>query len=300
MNVNPPALPSQRHVGAVTLPTSSPPGALIATQPELPISQAHLAGRQLAQFPDLQFGSSTVNASAHVAPGTEWRAMIGWALVGGSLLFATIASMGGFLLLLAVGAIAAFFQARRTRALIHGQAVRVDANQLPELHACVQEFSTRLGLQAAPEVYMLEDGAVNGFAVKLAGKDMMLLTDDAVWGAMQSKNPRALGFIVAHELAHFALGHTGYLRGLIRTVFPPLQRLDELSADNVARELVGDKQVAFEGIKLLTVGPQMSHYINDAALREQAESVAASSLSTKVEKTMTHPLLMRRLFNVMH
>ncbi|MDP3152191.1 MAG: M48 family metalloprotease [Archangium sp.] len=287
MNVNPPALPSHRHVGA------------IATQSELPVSQAHHAGHHPAAFPDLQFGSGAVNAAAHVAPGTDWRTAVGWVLVGGGLLFATISSMGGFLVLLAVGAVAAWFQARRIRALIHGQAVRIDANQLPELHACVAQFSSRLGLPQAPELYMLEDGAVNAFAVKLAGKDLMLLTDDAVWGAMQSKNPRALGFIVGHELGHFALGHTGYLRSMIRAVFPPLRRLDELSADNVARELVGDAQVAFEGIKLLTVGPQMSHYINDAALREQAEAVAANKLSAKVEKTMSHPLLMRRLFNVM-
>ena len=287
MNVVPPSLPSHRHVGAV------------ATQSELPVSQAHLAGPRTPPFPDLQFGSSPVDSAQHIAAGTSWRAAVGWVLVGGGLLFATIASMGGFLLVLAFGAVAAWFQSRRIRALIHGQAVRVDGAQLPGLDACVQVFSQRLGLKEVPEVYMLEDGAVNGFALKLAGKDMMLLTDDAVWGAMQSKNPRSLGFIVGHELAHVALGHTGSLRGLIRTVFPPLRRLDELSADNVARELVGDAQVAFEGIKLLTVGPQMSHYINDDALRVQAEAVVSNSLSAKVEKTMAHPLLMRRLHNVM-
>lgn len=285
MNANPPSLPSHRHVGA------------IATQSEQPL---HLAGLKPSNhFPSLDFGSSTVNAAAHVAPGTDWRAALGWVLVGGGLLIATISSMGGILLLLAFGAIVGWFQARRIRALVNGQAVRIDASQLPQLDACIQSFSSRLNLKQVPEVYMLEDGAVNGFALKLAGKDMMLLTDDAVWGALQSKNPRSLGFIVGHELAHVALGHTGYLRSIIRAVFPPLRRLDELSADNVAAELVGDSQVAFDGIKLLTVGPQMSHFINDDALRAQAEAVVANRLSAKVEKTMTHPLLMRRLHNVM-
>jgi Zn-dependent protease with chaperone function len=284
MNPQPPALPSQRYAGATAMP---PP---MMRAPEAPVSPA---------FPDLEFGSDSVQASAHVSPGTTWRAVLGWILVGGSMLVATIASMGMFLGVLLFGAIAAWFQNRKTKALIHGQAVKIDAAQLPELHTCVESFSARLGLKEVPEVYMLEDGVVNGFALKLAGKNMMLLTDDAIWGALQSNNPQSLGFIVGHELAHFALGHTGYLRNLVRTVFPPLKRLDELSADNVARELVGDEQIAFDGVKLLVVGPQMSHYMNDEALRAQAEAVVANKLSKKVEKTMSHPLLMRRLHNVM-
>lgn len=277
MHLNASSSPSHRHGGAVAL-----------------------HGDQPAQlFPDLDFGSAPVNAAAHVAPGTDWRTAVGWLLVGGGLLFATISTMGGILLLLVFSAIVGWFQARRVRAQVNGQAVRVDSTQLPQLNACVQAFASRLSLKEIPEVYVHEDGAVNGFALRLAGKDMLLLTDDAVWGALQSKNPRTLGFIVGHELAHVALGHTGYLRSIIRAVFPPLRRLDELSADNVARALVGDAQVAFDGVKLLLVGPQLSHYVSDAALRLQAEAVVANGLSAKVEKTMTHPLLMRRLHNVL-
>lgn len=280
--------PLSRHVGAV------------ATQSEMPAAVNVSAPQPLeGRFPNLEFGSSAVNAAEHVAAGTSWRVMLGSVLAVVMLLVATVASAGGFLIVLAIGAVLTWFQSRRVRALIHGQAVRIDTRQLPALDACIQSFSKRLNLKHVPDVYMLEDGAVNGFALKLAGKEMMILTDDAVWGSLQSKNPRALGFIVGHELAHAALGHTGYFRGMVRTIFPPLRRIDELSADNVARELVGDVQVAYEGVKLLTVGPQMSHYINDEALRAQAASVVANKLSAKVEKTMTHPLLLRRIHNVM-
>lgn len=248
---------------------------------------------------DLEFGSAPVDASQHVADGTSWRATLGWLVLAGVFGVALVGTMGGILFLLALGAFAAWMQSRRVRAVIQGQAVRIDAAQLPELNVCVESFCARLGLKEVPELYLYEDGALNAFALKLAGKQMVLMTDDAVWGALASKNPRSLGFVIGHELAHIALGHTSAPRHFIRSVFPPLARLDELSADNVAKALVGDAQVAFDGVKLLTVGPQLSHYMNDAALRAQAQAVVENKLSAKVEKTMSHPLLMRRLHNVM-
>ena len=78
-----------------------------------------------------------------------------------------------------------------------------------------------------------------------------------------------------------------------------MKRLDELSADNVALALVGDTQVAFDGIKLLITGPQLSHFINDDALRAQAEEVVAARISKKAERAMSHPLNLRRLHNVL-
>jgi Zn-dependent protease with chaperone function len=140
---------------------------------------------------------------------------------------------------------------------------------------------------------------VNGFAAKVGRKDIVLLTDDLVWGALSAKNPRALGFVLAHELAHVALGHTRTFRSLMRMVVKPLGRLDELSADNVARALVDDDTVAFEGLKILAVGPQLSAYLDDDALIAQANEVVANKLSKKVEKTMTHPMIMRRLVNIL-
>ncbi|MFE8600327.1 M48 family metalloprotease [Archangium violaceum] len=115
--------------------------------------------------------------------------------------------------------------------------------------------------QSAPEVYIVEESVQNAFAVKLGKKNLILLTDDMVWGALQSRDPRALGFIVGHELAHIALNHTGTLRSSMRTTFRPLARADELSADNVAAQLVGDARIAIHGLALLTVGPQLLPYI---------------------------------------
>lgn len=145
------------------------------------------------------------------------------AVIGG-LIVATAASMGALLGPLRMGAIAAWFQMRRARAIIRGSGLAVGLAQLPEVHQLVGPFSKRLGLKEAPEVSVVEDRVQNGFAVKLGKTNTILLTDDVVWGALQSRDPRALGFVIGHELAHFALNHTGALQGAVRTRSPPPRR----------------------------------------------------------------------------
>jgi Zn-dependent protease with chaperone function len=265
------------------------------------LSPSALALRHSAQaeLPSFNFPQEAVDASRHVAPGTALYTTLGYFIVVVGLGALTLLSGGALLAVLPIGAIISWFQARKVRALIRGSGVQVSATQLPEIHAMVESFSRRLGLSAVPEVYIVEENVQNGFAVKLGKKNLILLTDDMVWGALQSRDPRALGFIVGHEMAHIALNHTGAIRSMLRTSFRPLARADELSSDNVAAQLVVDARIAIHGLALLTVGPQLLPYINEEALLQQAREVSEDSLSKKAERSLTHPLLMRRIGNLM-
>lgn len=273
----------------------------LPTFPMSPVSEGRStpAKSPKKSMPRFEFGSDAVRAADHVAPWSNVYAIVGWTVAIGGILVATVASMGGFLVLLAMGAITAYFTAKKIRARIRGSGLEVSASQLPELQELVLGFSERLGLEQAPEVFVVEDSVQNGVAVKLGKKNMVLLTDDVIWGALDSRDPRSLAFVVAHELAHIALGHTGTLRTAIRTAMPPLSRLDELSADNVAKALIADNDVAVLGLALLTVGPQLLPYVNEVALKEQARSVLADKQTKKAEKGLTHPLLMRRIANML-
>lgn len=251
-----------------------------------------------AGFPELSFGDAPVQASSLQAAGTGLWVAVGWLGVLASLGALVITTMGLGLIGLVIAPIVDFFRARKVRALIHGSGVQVSNKQLPEIHACVEQFSRRLGLKEAPAVYVVESEMQNGFAAKIGRKHVVLLTDDIVWGSLYAKDPRALGFVVGHELAHVALGHTGTIRSTLRTIVRPLSRLDELTCDNVAKALVNNERVAFDGLKLLAVGPQLSRHVNDEALIEQAREVMSNKLSKKAEGQMTHPLIMRRIANI--
>jgi Zn-dependent protease with chaperone function len=278
-------------------PYASPVGSSNGALARAP-AQALRASDQ-ASLPSFDFPTAPVEARQHVASGTGLYTTLGYILLVIGTLATALASAGISLVVFAIGAIVAWFQSRRIRALIRGSGVQVSPAQLPELYSLVESFSRRLGMAHPPEVYIVEENVQNGFAVKLGKKDLILLTDDMVWGALASRDPRALGFIVGHELAHVALGHTGSIRSGIRTMFRPLARADELSSDNVATQLVGDPQIAIHGLTLLTVGPQLLMYINDEALLQQAREVCADSLSKKAERNLTHPLLLRRIGNLM-
>jgi Zn-dependent protease with chaperone function len=274
----------------------------VASVPQSPAqfgNSAVLAPMQNESLPRLEFPSNSVDPGQYLTSGAGFYAIIGWAIIGGGLLALALFTMGIGLLILVPGAIGAYFAAKRARAYIRGSSIQVSAEQMPEIHSIVQDFAQRLGLSETPELYIAEDSVANGFAVRLSKKNVIILTDDAVWGSLASPNQKALGFIIGHEMAHIALGHTGFIRSMMRNVVRPLARLDEMSADNVAKELIGDSKAAVQGLALLTVGPQLLRHLNLNALELQAREVASSKLSKKAERNLTHPLLLRRIDNML-
>ena len=247
-------------------------------------------------FPALEFSGGAVDAKKHVAPGTGLRTLLAWVPMLAVLAMITFTTFG-------IGLIAALLSGWLLRKKIHarikGSGVRVGPDQLPEIHKVVEGFARRLGMKKMPEVYVVEDAVQNGVAVKLGSDDIVLLTDDVIWGALHAGDARALGYVIGHELAHVALGHTGTLRSLQRNTFPSLGRLDEFTADNVAAALVNDRSLAVKGITLLTVGPQLVPHINMAAMERQAKEVWSDKQSKKAEQGLSHPLLFRRIANVL-
>ena len=100
----------------------------------------------------------------------------------------------------------------------------------------------------------------------------MLLIDDTVTACVLTGNMQSLNFILAHELAHHALGHTGTIRSYITASFKKLSRLDEFSCDRVAAAIVDDSEATVDALSILLAGPQLFPYLNRQALAEQAHS----------------------------
>ncbi len=101
--------------------------------------------------------------------------------------------------------------------------------------------------------------------------------------------------VIAHELAHIALGHTGVVRGFIAKFYKKLSRLNEHSADRVAFALVQKQEIVLAGLLMLTAGHQLMKYVNFDAVRIQAKEVAANPYSLKAERSLSHPLQMNRI-----
>jgi Zn-dependent protease with chaperone function len=148
-------------------------------------------------------------------------------------------------------------------------------------------------------IYIVEANILNAAAVRYGKKNVILLTDDLIHGCLASGNPQALAFVIGHELAHIALNHNGVFRSWMAKHVKKLGRLDELSSDTVAVKLVNNKDIAFHGLLMLTVGYALLRFVNTQSIVAQAQEVALNKYSKKAERTLTHPLLLNRLHRIL-
>ncbi|MFO0609995.1 MAG: M48 family metalloprotease [Polyangiales bacterium] len=93
-------------------------------------------------------------------------------------------------------------------ARVRGDGVRLSPSQMPELHACCEEAAARVGLRAAPPVYVLQEGgALRSLALRLLGRDVVVLSSALV---EKCATRERLMFVVGHELGHLAEGHLAW------------------------------------------------------------------------------------------
>ncbi len=252
---------------------------------------------ETATFPRCEAGGPEVDPKAFVEPKTGMAETLGWiVLIFLILIFVVIFYLG---ILVLIGLLVEYYRRQKALAHLKGSAIEINEVQFPEIHTCAQTIAQRLGLKEMPAIYLVEGNTINAAAMRLAGRRVVVLLDDMVYACLNSGEPRTLSFIIGHELAHHALGHTSYFRSQMRVIVKWLSRLDEFSCDAIANQIVGDPAVSAKALIVMLAGPQMLPYVNFKQLVEQARQVEADKKSKKAEKQLTHPLLLRRLKSVL-
>ncbi len=251
-----------------------------------------------ADFPEIVIQGDDVDAKSCIAKGTSNALGVAYILGFFALIFGILVTYFTLLIAILLSPLITWYLNRKAMAMIHGSGVHVTQDQFPEIYDCVQEFSMRLGLKEAPAVYIVEEEVLNAAAVRIGKKNVILLTDDMIHGCIKAGNPRALAFIIGHELGHIALGHNNIVRGYISKVYKKLSRLDEYTCDQVGSALVQNNSIACFGLMILTVGPQLSKFVDFKVLLRQAVDVHKNKYSAKAENSLTHPLLLNRLYRI--
>lgn len=236
-----------------------------------------------------------VDPHKYVEPGTAAAKMLAVLCALVALFILALTTWGVGLLLLPIGWLIDYFNRKKAMALLRGSAIEVGPDQFPEIHACAADFAARLGMKELPAIYIVEGNMLNAAAARIGTRQVITLIDDVVDACLRSGEPRTLSFILGHEMAHHALGHTSRWQSMLSMSFKKLSRLNELSCDAVAAALVGDRSVSAQAIVVLLTGPQLVQYVNINALLEQAASVAADKSTLHAERRLSHPLLLRRL-----
>ncbi|RJO69893.1 M48 family peptidase [Nocardia panacis] len=127
----------------------------------------------------------------------------------------TLRSLGGFDTVLRT--LSGLLQERQHRLLYLATAVRVDERQFRSLHQLRQDCVEILDAATVPEMFVLQDPAVNAFTIGMDRPFIVLTT-----GLIDLMDTEELRFVIGHELGHALSGHAVY-----RTMLLHLLRLSD-------------------------------------------------------------------------
>ncbi len=153
-------------------------------------------------------------------------------------------------------------------------AVRVSADQFPELDAAADNFAQRLGI-ARPDVYVIQQNMLNAFATVLAGRQVIVLYSGIVDSILRNGGDEELAFVLGHEFCHIAAGHLSFWHRLQQLgswfiwVGYWHRRRMEITCDRIGLALVGRRETAFRALGHLTVGSVLASRVNEEALLRQ-------------------------------
>jgi Zn-dependent protease with chaperone function len=246
-------------------------------------------------LPALCTNGNPVNAKEFIEQGTGSTVALAYVASVFGILIGGVASYGILWLVLLFSPIADYFNRKKTMALLRGSGLQVGPLQFPEIYSCALDYAQRLGMPAVPDIFVIEGNVINAAAAKVGGRKVIILIDDIIDACLRSGEPQTLSFILAHEMAHQALGHTRLGRATLTKFLKKLSRLDEFSCDAVANQLVGNPQISAKALTTMLTGPQLLRYVNLAQLQVQADEVAADKHSIKAERSLSHPLMLRRI-----
>jgi Zn-dependent protease with chaperone function len=180
---------------------------------------------------------------------------------------------------------------------IRGNAVRVSERQFPVVLRLAVAHARKLGLKQVPAIYVVQSGGLlNAFATRFLGRDFVVLYSDVLELAL-ARGEAAVGFIVAHELAHVARGHLKH-RWLTAPgrFFPYLgaaySRACEYTCDRLGAFCQPDG--AITGLLALAAGKRLHGLVDVREFAAQAVS-DHSFWVRRAELVSSHPLLTKRV-----
>ena len=181
---------------------------------------------------------------------------------------------------------------------VRGSGVKLAPDQLPELHRRVAELSHAMGMNPAPDAYVMQaGGALNAFATRFLGRDMVILYSDLLEACGDNEGARDM--IITHELAHLKCRHLRWMWLVLPGSFVPflgsaLSRAREYTCDRFGLAGAGSPSDAALGLAILSAGPKMASAVNLQAFVRQREDTNTGWM-TLGEWFSSHPPLTKRI-----
>jgi Zn-dependent protease with chaperone function len=180
---------------------------------------------------------------------------------------------------------------------LRANGVRASDRQLASLYTVAKRHAATLGLESMPDIFVMQaGGALNAFATRFLGRDFVVVYSDVLAMAEQ-RGEAAVGFIVAHELAHVKRGHLRRrwltLPGrLVPYLGAAYSRACEYTCDRLGAHCQPDGGVS--GLLALAAGPALFQQVDAREYALQAERETGFFVR-RSELMASHPHLTKRV-----
>lgn len=181
---------------------------------------------------------------------------------------------------------------------LKGTGVRITAEQFPDLRERIDACCRRLGLEQAPEAYLLQmGGSFNAFATRFLGNNFIVLYSDVV-DALEER-PDAINFYIGHEIGHLKRQHLRWSALLAPASFVPLlgaayARAREYTCDRHGFHACDDLDSAQVGLSALAAGGKRWRQLSTAGYAAQAQQSSGFWMSFH-ELVGDYPWLVKRM-----
>jgi len=189
------------------------------------------------------------------------------------------------------------------KAYIFGNSVRVSEMQFSEIYKIAVQLGKKMGIEKLPLIFIMnKEGRMNALALRFIRHAYVILYASLVDLMLRRHATEELRMILAHELAHEALGHANFWRNLV--IAPALlvpflgkaySRACELSADRVGMVLVGDLAIAQRALIALACGSKaLGDKINIVSfMNQEVEFILFFAFLQEIFNT--HPRMTKRI-----
>lgn len=181
---------------------------------------------------------------------------------------------------------------------LKGTAVKITEEQFPDLYQRVQACCDKIGLNPAPDAYLLHaDGVFNALATRFLGRNFIALYSDVV-DALES-HPGAVNFYIGHELGHIHRKHLLWAPILFPAGIPPLlgaaySRAREYTCDRYGLACCEKSEDAAIGLGALAAGGRRWRSLNKEKYASQSR-VAKGFWMSFHELIGDYPWLVKRM-----
>jgi Zn-dependent protease with chaperone function len=223
--------------------------------------------------------------------------LIFYGALGGAVYMLPPEQTAGMLMYIPIIALMVFMTQGLMIGRLRGNGIRVSPRQFPLLYKLASQHAATLGIKKLPDIFVLESGGLlNAFATRFWGRDFVVIFSD-VLALAEARGEAAVGFIVAHELAHVRRGHLKHrwlvLPGkIIPYLGPAYSRACEYTCDRMGAHCQPDG--AIDGLLVLAAGRELYRQVDAREYARQVETEKGYFVK-RAELMATHPHLPKRV-----